>query len=69
MRYVSSGATLTQPRAPIPKGVAVWAMFAIVKTGGKQVSRCPGDQIVVERIGGDVGAEVFVNRRVGDQRR
>ena len=33
-------------------------MFAIVKTGGKQYRVGPGDQIVVERIGGDVGAEV-----------
>jgi large subunit ribosomal protein L21 len=33
-------------------------MFAIVKTGGKQYRVGLGDQIVVERIGGDVGAEV-----------
>jgi large subunit ribosomal protein L21 len=33
-------------------------MFAIVKTGGKQYHVGPGDQIVVERIVGDVGAEV-----------
>jgi large subunit ribosomal protein L21 len=33
-------------------------MFAIVKTGGKQYRVAPGDQIVVERISGEVGAEV-----------
>lgn len=33
-------------------------MFAIVKTGGKQYRVGPGDQIVVERIAGDVGSEV-----------
>lgn len=33
-------------------------MFAILKTGGKQYRVGLGDQIVVERIGGDVGAEV-----------
>jgi len=36
-------------------------MFAIVKTGGKQYRVGPGDQIVVERITGDVGAEVSLN--------
>jgi len=33
-------------------------MFAIVKTGGKQYRVGPGDQITVERIAGDVGAEI-----------
>lgn len=33
-------------------------MFAILKTGGKQYRVGLGDQIVVERIGGNVGAEV-----------
>jgi len=33
-------------------------MFAIVKTGGKQYRVGPGDQIVVERIAGEVGSEV-----------
>jgi large subunit ribosomal protein L21 len=37
-------------------------MFAIVKTGGKQYRVGPGDQIVVERIEGDVGAEVALNQ-------
>jgi large subunit ribosomal protein L21 len=35
-------------------------MFAIVKTGGKQYRVAPGDQIVVERIAGDVGGEVSI---------
>ena len=33
-------------------------MFAIVKTGGKQYRVGPGDQIVVERIAGEIGSEV-----------
>lgn len=33
-------------------------MFAIVKTGGKQYRVGVGDQIIVERIAGDVGSEV-----------
>jgi large subunit ribosomal protein L21 len=33
-------------------------MFAIVRTGGKQYRVGVGDQIVVERIAGDVGAQV-----------
>jgi large subunit ribosomal protein L21 len=36
-------------------------MFAIVKTGGKQYRVGPGDQIVVERIAGEVGTEVSLN--------
>jgi large subunit ribosomal protein L21 len=37
-------------------------MFAIVKTGGKQYRVGPGDQIVVERIAGEVGAEVALDQ-------
>src|ERR1700687_5005493 len=37
-------------------------MFAIVKTGGKQYRVGPGDQIVVERIEGDVGAVVALDQ-------
>jgi large subunit ribosomal protein L21 len=33
-------------------------MFAIVRTGGKQYRVGVGDQITVERIAGDVGAEI-----------
>jgi large subunit ribosomal protein L21 len=36
-------------------------MFAIVKTGGKQYRVAPGDQIVVERIAGDVGSNVSLS--------
>ena len=36
-------------------------MFAIVKTGGKQYRVAPGDQIVVERIAGDVGSEISLS--------
>jgi large subunit ribosomal protein L21 len=35
-------------------------MFAIIKTGGKQYRVAPGDQIVVERIAGDVGFEIVL---------
>jgi large subunit ribosomal protein L21 len=37
-------------------------MFAIVKTGGKQYRVAPGDQIVVERIEGEVGTEVSLGQ-------
>lgn len=33
-------------------------MFAIVRTGGKQYRVAPGDQVIVERIDGEVGAQV-----------
>jgi large subunit ribosomal protein L21 len=36
-------------------------MFAIVKTGGKQYRVAAGDQIVVERIKGDVGSEISLS--------
>ncbi|MGH7916178.1 MAG: 50S ribosomal protein L21 [Candidatus Binataceae bacterium] len=43
-------------------------MFAIVKTGGKQYRVGTGDQIVVERIPGEVGAEVSLTEvlAIGD---
>jgi large subunit ribosomal protein L21 len=43
-------------------------MFAIVKTGGKQYRVAQGDQIVVERIAGDVGSEVSLSEvlAIGD---
>jgi large subunit ribosomal protein L21 len=37
-------------------------MFAIVKTGGKQYRVAPGDQIVVERLEGNVGAEISLDQ-------
>jgi large subunit ribosomal protein L21 len=37
-------------------------MFAIVKTGGKQYRVAPGDQIVVERLEGKVGAEISLDQ-------
>ncbi len=36
-------------------------MFAIVKTGGKQYRVAVGDQIVVERLAGEVGSEVSLS--------
>jgi large subunit ribosomal protein L21 len=37
-------------------------MFAIVKTGGKQYRVAPGDQIVVERLEGNVGTEISLDQ-------
>lgn len=44
------------------------AMFAIIKTGGKQYRVAAGDQIVVERLVGNVGAEVSLDQvlAIGD---
>ena len=33
-------------------------MFAVIKTGGKQYKVAEGDQIVVEKLAGDAGADV-----------
>lgn len=43
-------------------------MFAIVKTGGKQYQVSPGDQITVERLTGEVGAEIALGEvlAIGD---
>jgi large subunit ribosomal protein L21 len=51
-----------QPEAPAIYGNSDPAMFAIVKTGGKQYRVAPGDQIVVERLEGDVGAEISIDQ-------
>ena len=37
------------------------AMFAIVRTGGKQYRVAPGDKIVVEKIAGEAGASVSLS--------
>ena len=34
-------------------------MYAVIKTGGKQYRVQPGDTIVVEKLDGDAGAELF----------
>jgi large subunit ribosomal protein L21 len=34
-------------------------MYAIVKTGGKQLKVCPGDIVRIDKIDGDVGNEVI----------
>ena len=33
-------------------------MYAVIKTGGKQYRVQPGDLLVVEKLDGDVGAEL-----------
>ena len=35
-----------------------WAMFAVVRTGGKQYRVAAGDKIVVDRMDGEAGASV-----------
>jgi large subunit ribosomal protein L21 len=44
------------------------AMYAVVKTGGKQYRITPGEKVKVEQISGDVGAEVVLDQvlMVGD---
>jgi large subunit ribosomal protein L21 len=37
-------------------------MFAILETGGKQYKVRPGDEIEVERLDGEVGAELELGR-------
>jgi large subunit ribosomal protein L21 len=53
---------LSQPGEPVISGDADPKMFAIVKTGGKQYRVAPGDQIVVERLEGEVGAEISIDQ-------
>ena len=35
-----------------------WAMFAVVRTGGKQYRVAAGDKIVVDRMDGEAGASI-----------
>ena len=37
------------------------AMFAIVRTGGKQYRVAPGDKIIVEKLAGDAGEAVSLS--------
>ena len=37
-------------------------MYAVVKTGGKQYKVAPGEQLKVEQIPADVGAEVILDQ-------
>ena len=37
------------------------AMFAVVRTGGKQYRVAAGDKIVVEKIGGEVGDKITLD--------
>jgi len=37
-------------------------MYAVVKTGGKQYKVAPGENLKVEQIPADVGAEVILNQ-------
>jgi large subunit ribosomal protein L21 len=37
-------------------------MYAVVETGGKQYRVAPGESVEVERLGGDVGAEIEFGR-------
>jgi large subunit ribosomal protein L21 len=50
------------PGGPRPAGTSNWevttAMFAVVRTGGKQYRVAAGDKIVVEKIDGEAGSSV-----------
>jgi large subunit ribosomal protein L21 len=35
--------------------------YAVIRTGGKQYTAAPGQRLVVERLEGEVGAEVVFN--------
>jgi large subunit ribosomal protein L21 len=37
-------------------------MYAIIETGGKQYAVAPGDRVRVEKLQGDVGAEINFDR-------
>jgi len=43
-------------------------MYAVIKTGGKQYKVAPGEQLKVEQIPADVGAEIILDQvlMVGD---
>ncbi len=41
---------------------AVKAPYAVIETGGKQYRVSEGDTITVERLGGDAGSEVTIDR-------
>lgn len=36
--------------------------YAVIETGGKQYRVSEGDRIVVERLGGDAGSEITIDR-------
>ena len=37
-------------------------MFAIVETGGKQYRVAPGEKIIVEKLAGDAGAKITLDK-------
>lgn len=37
-------------------------MYAVIETGGKQYRVAPGDSVVIERLEGEVGAEVTFDK-------
>ena len=37
-------------------------MYAIIKTGGKQYRVAAGEKLKVERLGDEVGSELFINQ-------
>ena len=44
-------------------------MFAVVRTGGKQYRVAPGDKIVVEKLAGEAGDSIDLDRRPAGRRR
>ena len=45
-----------------PRLIGLSVMYAIVETGGKQYPVAPGDRIRVEKLAGDVGTEINLDR-------
>src|SRR5207237_1034421 len=55
-------------RAESPRTDHGAAMYAIIKTGGKQYKVAPGERLKIEQIPADVGAEIVLDQvlMVGD---
>ena len=50
-------------RGPVrPEGPAPLGHFAVIETGGKQYRVSVGDRIAVERLDGDAGSEITIDR-------
>src|SRR5678815_4128072 len=54
--------TRYNPRLPLHCPTGVPLMYAVVKTGGKQYKVAPGENLKVEQIPADVGAEVILDQ-------
>jgi large subunit ribosomal protein L21 len=53
------GETLSDPRFGITPSIQGYsAMFAVIKTGGKQYKVAAGDKLVIEKLDGEAGSAV-----------